>query len=313
MYSFSLLTASERDTVQRRSALIAAIVSAACFGTLAIFASFAYDTGAEPLPLLAWRFGFAATALAAYTSVRRPGALRVPAGDVVRFVSIGVLGYGAASVCFFHALQYADASIVAVLLYTYPAMVVLAERVVVGTSLTPQRLSGVALTFIGCALVLGLLSGGGVSLPGIVLGVGAGACYTVFSILSQRWLPGRSKLVMMTYMLGANTVSIGVLTLATGGSLSPAGWSAWSWFHVAALALIPTVFAVVLYFRAIEHLGVGQAAIVSTVEPVFTIMLACLFLGERLGSVQLMGVALVIAGVFIAERGAGMTVTAPSV
>ncbi len=299
--------------MQRRSALIAALVSAACFGTLAIFATLAYRAGAEPLPLLAWRFAVAAVALGAYVSLTRRGGLRISRSDALRYAGIALFGYGAASVCFFNALNYADASIVAVLLYTYPAMVILAERVFIGTRLTPTRTAGVGLTFLGCALVLGLFSGGGVAPLGILLGLGAAAGYTVFTMLSHRWLPGRSRLVMMTFMLGFSAVFVALVAVASGVDLSPAAWEVKVWLYVGALVAIPTLTAIVLYLRAMRSLGPGQASIVSTVEPVFTVFLAALFLGDRLGVIELLGVLLVIAGVVVAESGARKPSEIPAV
>ncbi|MDA3937153.1 MAG: DMT family transporter [Actinomycetota bacterium] len=289
----------------RRSALIAVLISAACFGTLAIITSLAYRAGAEPMPLLVWRFAVAALALAGYLAITNPGALRVSASDLARYVVVSVFGYGAASMCFFHALKFADASVVAVLLYTYPAMVVVVERVINGERLTRGKLTGVVATFAGTVLVLGLFSGTGVSAIGILLGLGAAVGYTVFTILLHRWLPGRSRIAMMMYLFATNSVFMAVIALVSGVNLSPVSWSVEAWVYVLALVAVPTVAAVVLYMRGISSLGAGQASIVSTSEPVFTIFLASLFLGERLTVVQLIGAVLVIVGVLIAERSAG--------
>lgn len=291
--------------MRRQTAFLAVIVSAACFGTLAIITSLAYRAGAEPLPLLVWRFFVATLILGGYLLITRPSALRVSRADLARYVSIAVFGYGAASMCFFHALKFTDASIVAVLLYTYPLMVVLVERVLNGTPLTPGKLTGVATAFVGSVLVLGLVTGGGVQPLGIVLGLGAGVGYTVFTMLSHRWLPGRSRITMMTFMFATNSVFMALVATVSGVNLSPLGWDLEVWVYVLALVALPTVAAVVLYMRGISSMGPGQASIISTIEPVFTIALACVFLGERLSAIQLIGATLVIAGVVVAERSAG--------
>ena len=74
--------------------------------------------------MLVWRFTSAALLLGAYVSMRRPGSLSVDRRTLFGFVRLSMLGYGAASLCFFFALRHADASVVAILLYTYPALVV---------------------------------------------------------------------------------------------------------------------------------------------------------------------------------------------
>lgn len=289
--------------MDRRASVIAALVSAACFGTLAIFTSLAYDGGAQPLQLLTWRFALAAALLGGYLAVTRPSALRVPFGDLGRYAVISLAGYGAASICFFFALTFTDASVVAILLYTYPAMVVLAERVLFGVPLSSGRGIAVALTFLGCALVSDPFAAeGGVRVLGIVLGLGAAACYSAFSMLSDRWLAGRPRATLMTYLFIYTALLSATAALVTRTSLSPAGWDPVVWPMLLGIVALPTFAAILLYLRALRGLGAGQAAILSTFEPVFTIVLAAVVLSESLSLVQWCGAALVLAGVFIAEK-----------
>jgi drug/metabolite transporter (DMT)-like permease len=278
------------------------VISAACFGTLAVLAPLAYAAGAAPLPLLAWRFLFAALLLAVVAGARSPRALRVSRRDVLRFSALALTGYGAASVCFFFALKFADAAVVAVLLYAYPALVTLASWAFLGEKATWSRAAAVLVTFVGCAMVVGLVGGAKhVSWQGIALGMGAAVGYTLFNLLSHRWLPGRSELVMMTYTFGIAAVGVAVLTLAVGQSLSPAAWQPQAWWLLAAIVLVPTFAAVVLYLQGIRGLGPSQAAVVSTLEPLFTIVLAWVVLHQSLMWVQVAGAALVLGGVVASE------------
>ncbi len=283
--------------------MAAVVVAAACFGTLAVFTPLAYEEGARPLPLLSWRFALASILLFVYLALRRPREALAPLSDVARYGAIAVFGYGAASICFFYALTFADASIVAVLLYTYPAMVAVAESLFSGRSFTLLRMAAVALTFAGCALVLDPFTPGASVRPlGVVLGLGAAAGYSVFNMLSHRWLLGRSRIVLMAYTFGIASVGIGVITLLSGDTLSTAEWNIRVWMLLGAIVLLPTFLAVVLYLRGVRHLGPSQASILSTFEPIFTIALAALVLGERLTLMQWVGVGLVVAGVIAAER-----------
>jgi drug/metabolite transporter (DMT)-like permease len=269
--------------VKRGTALAAVIISAACFGTLAILTPLAYEAGARPLPLLTWRFVLASLLLFGLVLVR--GRRSVVAGrrDVARYALLAVTGYGAASICFFFALLYADASVVAVTLYTYPAMVVIAGWVFWRRPVRRGQVVAVVLTFVGIAFVLDPFGPGvSASAPGVLLGLGAAAGYTSFNLLSHRWLPGRSRLVMMAYTFGIAAVLVGVVTLLAGGSLSPASWEREVWWLLAAIVLVPTFAAVVLYLEGIRGLGPAQAALVSTLEPLFTIAFARVVLDERL-------------------------------
>ncbi|MBI5232108.1 MAG: DMT family transporter, partial [Coriobacteriales bacterium] len=297
----------------RTSSLLSVVASAFLFGTMAILTPLAYRSGAEPLPLLTWRFLLASALLFALVSVRDVSSIRVPKTDVARFAVLALTGYGAASICFAFALKVTDASVVAVLLYTFPAMVTVAGWVFEGQPVRRGQVIAVMMTFGGIVLVIDPFGPGvTVSPAGVALGLGAAVGYSAFSLLSARWLPGRPRLVLMswTFAFAALLAAAAALGLAFAqgesviGALSPAGWSSTVWALLIAIVLMPTFGAVVLYLEGIRGLGAAQAALVSMLEPLFTIVLAWFILGERLAPVQLAGAALVLAGVVVAERSA---------
>lgn len=288
--------------MRRRSSLAAVVVSAACFATLAILTNKAYALGAEPLQLLTWRFTFAALLMAAVQAARDRRGLLVRPLDIGRFSLLSLTGYGAASLCFFFALEYMDASVVAVLLYTYPALVALISRIAFGERLGVSRVLAVLLTFAGCSLVLRVFeSGHAIGSRGVLLGVGAALGYSAFNLLSSRWLGEYPRMVLMTYTFGISALGLGSISLLSGASLSVAGWPQALWGLLAAIVVVPTFLAVVLYLEGIRGLGAPQAAIVSTFEPLFTIVLAAVFLGDRLSATQVAGAVLVVVGVAAAE------------
>jgi drug/metabolite transporter (DMT)-like permease len=290
----------------RHWSLIAVVASAACFGTLAVLTPLAYEAGAGPLPLLTWRFVFAAVLLGSLASIRNRRALAVPPADFLRYAVLALTGYGAASICFFYALTFVDASVVAVLLYTYPAFVTIAGWMLLGHRADWGQGAAVLVTFAGCALVVGLFGEevGRVAWQGVALGLGAAVGYTLFNLLSARWLPGRSRLTMMAYTFGIAAVLPGAGAVLKGGmaGLSTAGWQPRAWWLLAAIVLIPTFAAVVLYLEGIRGLGPAQAAVISTFEPLFTIALAAMvWPDQRLTPLQMVGAGLVLGGVVIAE------------
>jgi drug/metabolite transporter (DMT)-like permease len=288
--------------MDRRGSVIAVVVSALLFGTLAVLTPLAYRAGAKPLPLLAWRFLIASVLLGGTMALRRPSALKVPLSDVGRFAALAVTGYGFASICFFFALLYASASVVAVLLYTYPAMVAIVSWILGLQRPNLKQAVAIAVTFAGVVLVLDPFEPGvTVSTTGLLLGLGAAAGYTSFNLLSARWLPGRSRLVIMAYTFGIASLFVGAVTLLVGQSLSPAAWQPQVWVLLAAIVALPTFGAVVLYLEGIRGLGPSQAAIISTLEPLFTIALAAVVLGERLRPIQWAGAVLVVVGIVFAE------------
>lgn len=287
--------------MRRNAAVGIVITSSACFATLAILTRLAYHEAGRPLPLLSWRFAIASILLAGYVAVSAPGSLRSALPDLPRFATLSLTGYGAASICFFFALGHAPASVVTVLLYAYPAMVAFAE-----SALRRQRIAGttlwaIALTFVGCALVAGVLQAEAtVDAAGVALGLGAAVGYALFTLLSER-LGSRPRLVLMTYTFGISALGISAIALLAGETLSPVGWSGGLWLLLALMVALPTVAAVLLFLRGLRELGASRTALLSTLEPVFTILMAAVLLGERMTLLQSLGALLVIGGIVLAE------------
>jgi drug/metabolite transporter, DME family len=286
------------------------VASAACFGTLGVLTRFVYAAGVTPLALLTWRFAAASLLMAALQLVRDRRALAVTPGDLGRFSLLALTGYGAASLCYFFALPLIGVSVTTVLLYTYPAIVAVVGWLFLGERFSWPRLAAVLLTFAGCALVARVFEAQAALDPlGLLLGLGAGVGYALFNVLSFRFMSRKPRIVLMAYTFGISAVAIGLAAVVTHNSLSVASWTPAVWGLLLAIVLVPTFAAIVLYLEGIRRLGAAQAAIVSTFEPLFAIVLSAAFLGERLAPIQWVGALVVLAGVVLSEWGsAGVTV-----
>jgi DME family drug/metabolite transporter len=297
--------------VTRRTALAAVIVSAACFATLGPLQKWAFahqgtpSGQGDPLTLLAVRFAIAAIVMAAVQAYRDPSALRLGPGDLARYFGLSLTGYGAGSLCYSFALREVGVSVTTVLLYTYPAMVSVIGWLFLTERLPVKRIVAVALTFAGCALVAGVL-GSGVALNarGLLLGLGAGLGYAVFNVLSYRTLGRKPRLAIMAYTFGMSSLGMAGIAAAGGSLGGVAAWDLHAWLAVLAIVAVPTFAAVMLYLGGMRGMGAPQAAVVSTLELPFAVMLAAsLAATERLDAVQLLGAVVVLGGVFLAEWG----------
>lgn len=290
---------------ERRSAVIAVVASAACFATLGILTKWAFAHHADPLSLLAVRFTAASLVMAAAQLVRDPAGLRVGWAELLRFLGLSVTGYGAASLCYSFAVRDIGASVTTVLLYTYPALVSVIGFLFLREPFPPRRVAAVVLTFVGCALVANVFAGGGaVNARGLALGLGAGLGYAVFNVLSFRTLSRAPRLTVMAYTFGLSAVAMWAAAAATGAAGHVAAWDASAWVSLVLIVAVPTFAAVMLYLGGIRRMGAAQAAVVSTLELPFTvIMAAAAYPDERLGWLQVAGAVIVLAGVVLAEWG----------
>jgi drug/metabolite transporter (DMT)-like permease len=277
-----------------------AAASATGFGLMAIFATRAYDAGLDVPSLLALRFAIAAVLFWVVVLVRRPA---LPAGrDALLAVALGAVGYAVQAACYFGALTRIDASLTALLLYINPALV-FAGAVLLGRDRADRlRLAALAAAVTGAALVL--VGGGGglgaVDALGVSLAIGAAVFYAAYILVADRAVARLDPFAVAAYLCTGATVTFLVVLAARGGpaplTAEGLGWSA-------AIALVSTVGAVSTFFLALRLVGPSTAAIVSTLEPVVTVVTAIVLLGEALGALQVAGGALVVAASLLVARG----------
>jgi drug/metabolite transporter (DMT)-like permease len=281
-----------REPIRSRDAGTAAILaSAVAYGFLAVMIKLALEAGAQPVPLVAWRFALAAPVVWLFLHVRRRPA--PPQGALLPLAGLGFL-YAVNSVAFTLALERIPASTATLVFYTYPVVVVLMAAAFLGERLTRRRATSVAVAVVGCALTAGVgaLRGdpGGIGL--VLVATGALSLYIVAGRPLLARLPGHgSAAVIVTVTAAAVTIA----ALATEG-LSLGGGARARWL-VALLALVGTAIPITLFVIGLKRVDAGRAAILSTLEPVVTVTAASLVLGERIATLQYLGGALILAGV----------------
>jgi len=265
-------------------------VSASAFGAMAIFARYAYGSGAEVVAVLFLRFFIAALLMSGVMIVTRR---RWPSGrNLAVLAAMGGIGYVGQSFSFFSALNYASAGLVALLLYLYPFLVTLLGALFLRQRLTAGRVAAVLAALAGTALTIG----GGVSGQpmGIALGVAAALIYSVYILVGSRVMAREAPLAAATVVMIAAAVVFGGLAAATGPAW-PQGLAGWS--AVVAIAVVSTVVAMVTFFAGMQKLGAADAATLSTLEPVVTFVLAATFLGEAIQPNQVLGGAIILGAV----------------
>jgi drug/metabolite transporter (DMT)-like permease len=268
------------------------VISAISFGASPIFARLAYAAGTTPTTLLLLRFVIAAIVMVCVMLVRR---IRFPRGRVLLgLVLMGGLGYVGQSFAYFTALTLASAGLVALLLYLYPAIVTLLAVLIFKDRLTLTKLGAVLLALVGTVLTIGP-TGGGRTL-GIVLGIAAALIYSIYILVGSRITPQAGPIPSSTIvMISAAIVYSGIVSVQSPAfPVTPLGWAA-----IVAIALISTVLAIVAFFAGLERIGPSRASTISTFEPVVSVVLAALVLGESFNALQIVGGCLILVAALI--------------
>jgi drug/metabolite transporter (DMT)-like permease len=269
------------------------LASGAAFGAMAIFGKLAYGAGANAGTLLAVRFLLAAALFWAIVAVRRAAISR---RDVLTGLALGACGYALQAGCYFAALERIDASLLSLLVYTFPTLVAGAAVALGRERMDSRRLVALALASGGLALVVAGAGTGSLDPAGAALGLAAAVVYSAY-VLAGDGIVARMRPDVLTALVCTGAALPLTLGSALLGQLRPGELTAAGWGWLACLAVVSTVAAIGLFFAGLRRVGPTTASILATVEPLATVVLARLVFGETLGPVQLVGGALVLAAV----------------
>jgi drug/metabolite transporter (DMT)-like permease len=271
------------------------LLSAACFGVMPLFGRMAYAAGADTQAVLLLRFTIAAGCLVLVMLVRRA---RWPRGKLaLGLLAMGGVGYAGQAFSYFSALKYASASLTALLLYTFPVIVTLIAAVWLHEPLTRRKLVALALASAGLALTVGGALDG--SATGIAFGLAAALIYSVYIAVGTRLTPQAGALPSSTVVMAGGAVTFAAVSLFHAPAMPHA---ASGWLAIVAIGVLCSVVAALAFFAGLARVGASEAAMLSTFEPVVTVVLASLLLGERLSAWQLVGGAVIIAAVLLLAR-----------
>ena len=287
---------SQATRSRSSSGALLVLVSAAAFGTMPILAKFAYAAGLTPLQTLGFRFLIAAAILFAVALASGHSPLRVGPNALPLFL-VGVVIYAGMAGSFFGALTVLPASLAELIAYLYPALVAVASWLLFGERLTLRLVGALVVSFAGLALLVGgaRLQWG---LP-LLLAFVSPLLYAGYILATERLGRGVPAVASSALVHAGAALTLTIALLVLGPRQLPAGMQAWGIITV--IAVLPSVVGISLLLAGVVRTGATRAALLSTFEPVVTIVLAAVLLGDRLKGPQLIGGAMVLAAVLLTQ------------
>jgi len=270
-------------------------LSAACFGTNAIFARIGYDAGANPATFLFIRFLIASPVMFLLMKAR---GFAFPRGKLlVSLILIGGIGLAGTTLCFYTAIQLAPVNLIIVIAYMYPTVVTLLSAVFLRQPITGYKTAALLMTIIGILFTIGMDSGG--YFPGIILAICAAIFYSFYLIFGSLSIQKAGAFPASTVIILASMAIFGIV-LGFQDPQWPMNTS--GWLAIIASALISTVLGLVAFYEGLKRIDTANAAIISTFEVVVAVALAIIILGETLTIPKIFGGGLVISAVIILAR-----------
>ena len=284
------------------------LLSACCFGSIAILTTLAMGSGARLIDVLVWRYAIAAVLLmvvsGGVSAIRAPGRRATP---LVVFA-----GGGQAAIAFvsLSALRYIPAATLTFLFFTYPAWVAVISALRGVEQLTASRAGALVLSLAGIALMVGARGSGGLHPLGVVLALSSALLYALYIPMINHFGAGLPPAVTSTFAAGGAAIALISASLLLGGprvDLAPLAWAS-----IAGLAVVCTVIAFIVFLRGLAIIGPVRTAIISTVEPFWTALLGSVVLGQQLGPRTYSGGMLIAAAVIVLQAGQRASAPAPA-
>ena len=207
--------------MKRLTGILLIAISAASFGTLAIFGRFLYADGMDTFTMLFLRFGISASIMTFILILRHEP---FPRGRVLALlIGMGALGYVGQSFSYLSAIKYASAGLVALLLYLYPMFVFILSVIFLREKVTWVKVAALALALVGTALTVGPAGG---QFLGIFFAITAAVVYSVYIIVGTDVMRHVSAVQSSLVIFASAGVVYGILTAVNGAHLpaSSAGW-----------------------------------------------------------------------------------------
>lgn len=292
-----MTTAPAERADSRATATALILFSACCFGAISTLVVVATQAGAALFTVLALRYVIS-TAVMGIVARRD---LLADRRGAVRLFFVGGGGQSLIAAVSLSSLRWIDAATLGFLFYTYPAWVALFAAVRRTEPLDARKLVALALSLAGIAFIVVRPGGGPLHPIGVTLALASAVIYAIYIPLMNR-IQGPVPATAATASIGGGAAIAFLLTAAIRDELS-LDIESRGWIAIGILALVCTSLAFVLFLRGLAALGPVRTAIVSTVEPFFTALIAAVVLSQPLTQPTLVGGFLIATAVIVLQMG----------
>ncbi len=272
-------------------------VAACCFGSISTLTLVGQGAGASLPALITWRYLLAAPLLFAMAG---RSAFRLERGLMVRLLVQGGGGQAIVTGLTLVALRWVPAATEAFLFYTYPAWVAIIAAVRGTEPITREKTIALVLSLIGIGIMVGAPGAAALDPIGVACVLGAAIVYALYIPMIDS-LRHRTTAATTSAWLSVGATVVFALWGTIDGSLfvplTPRAWMA-----AGTLSIVGTVMAFSLLLRGLATLGPVRTAIVATVEPFWTVVLAALWLSQPITAGTVVGGVLIAAAVLLLQR-----------
>jgi drug/metabolite transporter (DMT)-like permease len=232
---------------------------------------------------------------------RGASSLRVPGRDLFRFFLLGVFGVAASNYLYYLAIQRTNVAIAIILQYTAPVWVLIYTALRDREAPSFRRTTAVALAVAGCALVVGIIGSGGLRLDtiGVIAAIFAAFSFAFYNLGGHSVLTRYDRWMVLLWVLVATSAFWLVVNPPWKVVAAHFGPAQWAFLLVFSIVSVLGPFS--CYFAGLQYLEPTRAIVVSCLEPVFSIVLSAVVLGELLRPLQTLGIVVVLVAIVLIQ------------
>jgi drug/metabolite transporter, DME family len=227
--------------------------------------------------------------------------LRLPVSDFLRMFVLGIFGVAASNYLYYLAIQRTNVATAIILQYTAPILVLLYTVARGLQKPTVQRISAVGLAVTGIALVIGIFGSSGFHLDaiGVIAALGAAFSFAFYNVGGHSILARYDRWTVLLYVIFS--ASLFWIVVNPPWKIAGAHYSVDQWLFLLVFSLISVLAPFSLYFAGLQHVEPTRAIVVSCLEPVFSIVIAAVALGEVMRPLQTFGIVLVLVAIVVVQ------------
>lgn len=275
------------------------IIAGLFWGSMGIFVRHLNGLEFTSVQVACLRLVTAGILFAVILLIKDPKGFKIKVKDIPLFLALGLVSILFFTCCYFTAIRLMTMSTAAILLYTSPIWVMILAVIFLKEKLTARKVIALVLAFAGCVLVSGF--GGKVTLPGILVGLGSGLGYGLYSIFGSFALRKYSPFTVTCYTF--LIAGLGSIAVSDPADLFSKIASADNRLALAGFVLLTAVVTAVIpflfYTLGLNRTTAGRAAVLATVEPAAATLFGVFVMNERIGIASAVGILLVFAAIIV--------------
>lgn len=306
MENTEIIANNNQTTPNTKTSMLCVILAGCLWGMMGLFVRNLASDGLTSLEIVVLRSIGSTLIMLLILLIMDRSLFKIRFKDLWCFVGTGIVSLTFFNLCYFTTIQMTSMAVAAILMYTSPIFVVLLSAILFGERITGRKILALMLAFIGCAFVTGIVGNKMVMpLKGILIGIGSGIGYALYSIFGRYALEKgyRSETITFyTFLMATVGICVvspflcpiqDIVTKIVNGNTGK------DILLVLGQSLLVTVMPYLLYTKGLKGLENGTAGIIASVEPVVAAILGMIVYGERLSISGYVGALMVLSAIVI--------------